>query len=69
MTARGAVGPGRWALVSGLPPLASVIAQHIMAALRLTKGNQTDAARVLGISRWALNRKLKKYTINPKELA
>jgi two-component system response regulator AtoC len=38
----------------------------IQQALRLTDGNVTDAAKLLGISRRTLHRKIKTYKIDPK---
>ncbi len=38
----------------------------IEQALRLTDGNVTDAARMLGISRRTLHRKIKTYRMEPK---
>jgi len=39
--------------------LAKMEQQHILKAIKLTKGNKSKAAEVLGISRAALWRKLK----------
>lgn len=49
--------------IPGTVPLAIVVCNHIMATLRGTKGNQLAAARILGISRWTLKRKMQKYGI------
>lgn len=43
-------------------PLEQVEAEHIRAVLRRCKGNHTEAARLLGIGRNTLWRKLKKLT-------
>ena len=41
-----------------------VVKDHIFHVLALCKGNRTHAAKILGVSRHALLRKLKKYSIN-----
>ena len=46
------------------PSHSSSEAQAIQDALRECKGNQTKAARLLGIDRSTLWRKLKKYNLN-----
>jgi DNA-binding NtrC family response regulator len=43
------------------PTLEEVEARYIAATLKLTRGNQTDAAKILGISRKALWEKRKRY--------
>lgn len=43
--------------------LSEVIKLTIAKALRETYGNQTRAARVLGITRWAMKRKMRKYGV------
>ncbi|MBW8867353.1 MAG: sigma-54-dependent Fis family transcriptional regulator [Acidobacteria bacterium] len=45
------------------PTLDEVEARYIAATLRHTRGNQTDAAKILGISRKALWEKRKRYGI------
>ena len=45
------------------PTLDQVEARYIAATLKHTRGNQTDAARILGISRKALWEKRKRYRI------
>lgn len=51
-------GPGPYALFERLPTLRESTAQLIDEALRRADGNQTIAARLLGISRTALNKRL-----------
>ena len=49
-------------------PLASlrdVEQQHIERVLHESRGNQRRASRVLGISRWSLSRRLRKYGMQP----
>jgi two-component system response regulator HydG/two-component system response regulator AtoC len=49
-------------------PLASlrdVEQQHIERVLQESRGNQRRASRVLGISRWSLSRRLRKYGMQP----
>jgi transcriptional regulator of acetoin/glycerol metabolism len=45
------------------PTLDTVIAEHLMKALREMKSNQRRAANILGISRWSLSRAMKRYGI------
>jgi len=45
------------------PTLEEVERRYIQLILRHTKGNQTEAARILGISRKALWEKRKRYGI------
>ena len=40
--------------------------KSFIQALRLTDGNVTDAAKLLGISRRTLHRKIKTYEIDSK---
>ena len=47
---------------SELVPLAVVERRHILRVLRAVRGNKTLAARVLGIDRRTLQRKLKGYS-------
>ena len=46
-------------------PLDEVVRRAIIKALKATKGNISEAARVLGISRSKLYRKLEKYNLRP----
>jgi transcriptional regulator with GAF, ATPase, and Fis domain len=46
----------------------SVETREIAKALRRVEGNKTKAAKLLGISRFALQRKLEKYDIDPDRL-
>jgi len=41
--------------------------KHIVAVLRATAGNQTQAAFILGIERKTLARKIKRYNITAEE--
>ncbi|HLL53221.1 MAG TPA: helix-turn-helix domain-containing protein, partial [Myxococcaceae bacterium] len=52
---------GRAAEPSTLLPLAEVERQHILRVLEAVTGNRTAAAKVLGIGRNTLSRKLKDY--------
>jgi len=45
------------------PTLDQVEARYIVATLKHTRGSQTDAAKILGISRKALWEKRKRYGI------
>ena len=47
--------------------LAQIERVLIVEALRLTRGIKTDATKALGISRWGLDRRLKKYAIKREE--
>jgi DNA-binding NtrC family response regulator len=49
--------------VLGLPTLAQIEMEHINEVLRLTSGNKSRAARVLGISRQGLIEKLRRLRI------
>jgi DNA-binding NtrC family response regulator len=42
--------------------------QMIEEALKRSSGNQTQAARLLGISRFALRNRLKKYRLSPEQI-
>jgi len=46
-----------------LPTLAKIEADHIAEVLRLTAGNKSRAARILGISRQGLIEKLRRLRI------
>lgn len=48
------------------PDLAAKERQSILEALRKTRGNQLQAAKVLGIARTTLASKLKRYVIDPE---
>ena len=48
-------------LTSELVPLEVVERRHILRVLRAVRGNKSLAARVLGINRRTLQRKLKDY--------
>jgi transcriptional regulator with PAS, ATPase and Fis domain len=48
---------------STLPTLAEMEAEHIAEVLRLTAGNKSQAARILGISRQGLIEKLRRFRI------
>ena len=47
-----------------VPTLRDVEINHITYVLGLARGNQRTAARMLGITRWALARRLKKHGLN-----
>jgi DNA-binding NtrC family response regulator len=47
--------------------LADIEAAHLKKALAETRGNKARAARILGLSRWALQRKLQKHGISMEE--
>jgi len=46
---------------ASLPPLRDVERRHIERVLQEAHGNQRRASRILGISRWSLSRRLRKY--------
>ncbi len=48
-----------------LPSLRDVEMHHIERVLLEARGNQRRASRILGISRWSLSRRLRKYGIEP----
>ncbi|HOQ31298.1 MAG TPA: sigma-54 dependent transcriptional regulator [Candidatus Hydrogenedens sp.] len=52
---------------NGLLPLAEIEANHIQKVLEKVNHNQTEAARILGISRSTLWRKMKEYKIPIKK--
>jgi len=49
--------------VLGLPTLAQIEADHISEVLRMTSGNKSRAARILGISRQGLIEKLRRLRL------
>ena len=49
--------------MKALLSLDDVVGRHVAAVLRGTRGNVSEAARVLGIDRVTLYHKLKKYGI------
>ncbi|MBI2411970.1 MAG: sigma-54-dependent Fis family transcriptional regulator [Deltaproteobacteria bacterium] len=60
-----AIGPERPALEAhSSGTLEEVVKRHILSTLAASAGNRSEAARVLGISRRALLRKLEKYSIS-----
>jgi DNA-binding NtrC family response regulator len=54
---------------AGLSSLEDVEMHHIRHILAGTHGNQRQAARILGITRWSLARRLRKYGLLPKAAA
>lgn len=48
-----------------LPSLRDVEIRHIERVLHEARGNQRRASRILGISRWSLSRRLRKYGLQP----
>jgi two-component system response regulator AtoC len=48
--------------------LSDIEAAHLRKALAETRGNKARAARILGLSRWALQRKLQKHHISMQDL-
>ena len=48
-----------------LPSLRDVEMRHIERVLQEARGNQRRASRILGISRWSLSRRLRKYGMQP----
>ncbi|MBI3770524.1 MAG: sigma-54-dependent Fis family transcriptional regulator [Deltaproteobacteria bacterium] len=48
--------------------LSDIEAAHLRKALAETRGNKARAARLLGLSRWALQRKLQKHHISLREV-
>ena len=66
------IGPGHFperlrAPGSTLRSLREVEVHHIERVLHEAHGNQRRASRILGISRWSLSRRLRKYGIGPGE--
>ena len=55
--------------VSELCTLRELESRHIARALELVGGNQRRAARVLGITRWALARRLRKLGLHSRPVA
>jgi DNA-binding NtrC family response regulator len=49
-----------------LPSLRDVEMRHIQRVLEEARGNQRRASRILGISRWSLSRRLRKYGIQAR---
>jgi DNA-binding NtrC family response regulator len=49
-----------------LPSLRDVEMRHIERVLQEARGNQRRASRILGISRWSLSRRLRKYGMQPR---
>lgn len=45
--------------------LRTVEIRHIARVLQASNGNQRRAARILGITRWSLARRMRKYGITP----
>jgi DNA-binding NtrC family response regulator len=64
-------GPDAATPVEGgaFPSLKDLEQRHIACALDAAHGNQRQAARILGISRWSLARRLRKYGIQPRTAA
>jgi len=52
-----------------LPSLQDVERRYIVCVLQEAHGNQLRAARILGISRWSLARRLRKYGLPPRTAA
>ncbi|HJQ85792.1 MAG TPA: sigma 54-interacting transcriptional regulator [Candidatus Binatia bacterium] len=50
-----------------LPSLRDVEMRHIQRVLEEARGNQRRASRILGISRWSLSRRLRKYNMQPRQ--
>jgi DNA-binding NtrC family response regulator len=48
--------------------LRDVERRHIEVVLRAVRGNQRNAARILGISRWSLARRLRKHGLQARPL-
>jgi len=51
---------------TSLPSLRDVEMRHIERVLQEARGNQRRASRILGISRWSLSRRLRKYGMQPR---
>jgi two-component system, NtrC family, response regulator HydG len=49
-----------------LPSLRDVEMRHIQRVLEEARGNQRRASRILGISRWSLSRRLRKYSMHAR---
>ena len=54
---------------SGLMPLEEVKRMHILRVLKEVKGNKSQAAKILGIGRKTLYRKMEEYEIDLEKLA
>jgi DNA-binding NtrC family response regulator len=52
-----------------LPSLEDLERRYIARVLQDTRGNRRRAARVLGITRWSLARRLRKYGLPPRAAA
>jgi len=52
-----------------LPSLQDVERRYIARVLQEAHGNQRRAARILGISRWSLSRRLRKYGLPARTAA
>jgi DNA-binding NtrC family response regulator len=52
-----------------LPSLQDLERRYIARVLEKEHGNQRRAARILGISRWSLSRRLQKYRLPPRTAA
>jgi DNA-binding NtrC family response regulator len=52
-----------------LPSLQDLERRYITRVLQEARGNQRRAARILGISRWSLSRRLRKYGLPPRAAA
>ena len=52
-----------------LPSLQDLERRYIARVLQEARGNQRRAARILGISRWSLSRRLRKYGLLPRTAA
>ena len=46
-----------------LLPLAEVERRHVLAVVEACRGNRTDAAKILGVDRKTLYRKLQRYGV------
>jgi DNA-binding NtrC family response regulator len=52
-----------------LPSLEDLERRYIARVLQEAHGNRRDAARILGITRWSLERRLRKYGLPPRAAA
>jgi DNA-binding NtrC family response regulator len=52
-----------------LPSLQDLERRYIARVLQEARGNQRRAARILGISRWSLSRRLRRYGLLPRTAA
>ncbi|HLY37739.1 MAG TPA: helix-turn-helix domain-containing protein [Candidatus Binatia bacterium] len=68
-------GTGAWldnAMAFGgapLPSLGDLERRYIARVLQEVRGNRRRAARILGITRWSLDRRLRKYGLPPRAAA